>query len=73
MENLKKGDIVQIEDAKHPWYPALLIVDEVKHWGVQACCFIPESNTEGQCGQAWNRLTYGSFEKVGEAGILPGN
>ena len=66
---IKPGDIIQITDRSHPWFPALLIVDEIKGFGVQACCLIPESNQEGPCNQAYNRLTTGSFEKVGEAAI----
>lgn len=66
-------DIVQITDETHPWYPALLIVGEVKPWGVQACALIPASNAAPKsCNQAWNRLKTGSFERVGRAVVVPG-
>ncbi len=69
---MKQGTIIQITDDTHPWFPALLIVDEVKSWGVQACCMIPENNqTPKSCGHAYNRLNTGTFKVVGEAEIYP--
>ena len=66
---MKKGDIVQITDEKHAWFPCLLIVDEVKPWGVQAACLIPNSNTQNDVGRAFNRLKIEQVEVVGEAVI----
>lgn len=68
--NIKPGDIVQITDEEHPWYPALLIVDEVKSWGVQAACLMPQSNgSPSECGQAFNRLRFAEIEIVGAARV----
>lgn len=64
---MKKGDIVQIIDEKHPWFPCLLIVDEVKSWGVQAACLIPNSNKQHDVGRAINRLKTEQVEVVGVA------
>ena len=70
--SIEKNDIVQITEVEHPWYPALLIVDEVKVWGVQAYVNIPMSNEDnGLLSQAFNRLENGSFEKVGHCCIIP--
>ena len=66
---MKKGDIVQITDEKHPWFPCLLIVDEVKPWGVQAACLIPNSNKNNDIGRAFNRLKTARFKVVGKAVI----
>ena len=66
---MEKDDIVQIIDAKHPWFPCLLIVDEVKSWGVQAACLIPNSNTKNDVRRAFNRLKTEQVEVVGEAVI----
>lgn len=64
------GDVVQITDAAHAWYPALLIVDEIKSFGVQAYCLIPTNNAEAQsCGAAYIRLKFGQFEFVGKTKI----
>ncbi len=52
----------------------MLIVDEIKPWGVQAYALVPKSNDGSTpAGQAFNRLPYGCFKKVGEAlvGISP--
>lgn len=32
---IKQGSVVQITDGNHAWFPSLLIVSEVKSWGVQ--------------------------------------
>ncbi len=70
---LAPGDIVQITDEAHPWYPAVLVVGEVKAWGVQACVIVPESNDGTKPPvQMWNRLRTGSFAKVGAAEVVPG-
>jgi hypothetical protein len=67
------GDIVQITDQAHPWFPAVLVVDEVKVWGVQAYVLMPESNVPpSSCSQAFNRLRWGTFERVGAAVIRLG-
>ena len=34
---IEPGDIIQITDDANPWFPCLLVVSEVKSWGVQAC------------------------------------
>lgn len=62
---IEKNDIVQIVDANHPWFPSILIVEEVKKWGVQAFLCIPESNTENSVGFAYTRLEFSQVEKVG--------
>ena len=66
----EEQDIVQIVDEKHPWYPALLIVSEVKTWGVQAYCLIPQSNVENQTVQAYNRIKNEQVAKVGKAVVV---
>jgi len=39
---MKKGDIVQITDKEHHWYPCLLIISEVKDWGIVGYVAIPQ-------------------------------
>ncbi len=68
---LTEGSIIQITDDSHPWFPSLLIVSEVKTWGVQAFAFIPESNVAGPAPRAYNRLKTGTFDVVGQAVIVP--
>jgi hypothetical protein len=65
---MKKGDVVQITDETHAWYPALLIVSEAKAWGVQAYVIVPKSNDGSELpALAFNRLTNEQIQKVGEA------
>jgi len=66
MENLEKGCIVQITDESDPWFPCLLIVDEVKSWGIQGYLTIPPNAT----GNAYYRIENGKFEFVGIAKIV---
>ncbi len=68
---ISTGDVIQITDKNDKWFPCLLIVDEVKGWGVQAYITIP-TNDEKQNGNAYYRIEYGKFEKVGSAKILAG-
>lgn len=64
------GDIVQITNPLHPWYPCLLVVDEVKSWGVQAYVSIPRSNSNRDVGDAYNTLVSTDFEIVGVAQVV---
>jgi len=72
MKELEKGDIVQIVDEGHAWFPALLIVDEVKSWGVQAVTLVPKANDGSEpVARLYNRLPWALIEKVGKANIVP--
>ncbi len=73
MSGIKEGDIIQITREDDPWFPALLIVDEVKSWGVQAYVIVPNSNDgSSKPGNAYRRLKAELFEKVGVAVITEG-
>ena len=60
MRKLKQGDIIQVTDPDHKLFNMLLIVDEVKTWGVQAYRVEPEINL-------YYIVKTGEFEKVGTA------
>lgn len=70
-KKIQKGDIIQITDQGNKWFPCLLIVDEVKSWGVQAYITMPRKDGE-PLGNAYYRLQNGQFEKVGSAAIVAG-
>ena len=55
---LKRGDIIQANENAGEWCGTILIVDEVKSWGVQAFVHIPTS------GDAYIRLTPEQFENL---------
>jgi hypothetical protein len=64
----ERGDIIQITDEEHAWFPALLIVDEAKNWGVQAYAIIPQSNDgTKKPNTMFTRLLTGQYEGVGIA------
>ena len=70
--SIERGNIVQITDEAHAWYPALLIVGERKPWGVQAVTIVPESNDGSKPPiQYWNRLSWDQIERVGIAVVVP--
>lgn len=60
MNLLSVNDVVQIVP-EHDWGGSLVIVTEVKSWGVQGYVQIPMK------GQAYIRLNEGEYERVGEA------
>ena len=65
---LESGDIVQITDETHHWFPALIIVSEPKSWGIKGYALIPHSNKPGsQANTAYIRLEHGQFELCGSA------
>ena len=55
---LKRGDIIQANENAGAWCGTVLIVDEVKSWGVQAFVHIPMK------GNAYIRLTPEQFENL---------
>ena len=59
---LTRGDIIQAVPAHH-WPGALLVVDEVRNWGVIAFLRIPASG--GSFGDAFIRMGHEDFEPVG--------
>mgnify|MGYP001588327138 CR=1 FL=1 len=69
-DEIQEGDIVQIIDETHAWFPCLLVVSEVKLWGVIAYAFIPQKNDGSEpVAQAFNRLESKQIYKVGVTAI----
>ena len=67
MNELKRGSIIQANEHAGAWCGTVLIVDEVKDWGVQAFIRVPMK------GDAFIRLTPEQFEILsnGEAALMP--
>lgn len=67
MEGLKRGSIIQANEHAGAWCGTVLIVDEVKDWGVQAFVHIPMN------GDAYIRLKPEQFEILsnGKAVLMP--
>lgn len=64
---MQAGDIVQITNEAHRWYPALVIVEEVKPFGIEG--FIPILD-DGEKANFLIRLNAADFEPVGRAKIF---
>lgn len=64
--------VVQITDESHQWFPALLIVEELKGWGVMGYLYVV-TNTQEPNGQAYIRVKTESFERIGTAIIVNNN
>ena len=61
---LAKGDIIQITNREHHWFPVLLIVDDVKHFGCAAKMIHPLTN-DGKIICTYIRLEEEDYTKVG--------
>lgn len=66
----KPGDIVQIVDEKHHWFPALLVVTEDKGWGVMGYHVVCTNDRDEPNGQAYIRIKNEQIELVGRAVIV---
>jgi hypothetical protein len=64
-DRLEPGDIVQITNSEHKWFPCLIIVSEIKSFGIQGYITVPKNDGSG--GNAYTRLNNREFEKVGRA------
>ena len=67
MEGLKRGSIIQANENAVAWCGTILVVDEVKSWGVMAFVHIPMK------GDAYIRLTPKQFEILsnGQTALMP--
>lgn len=58
---LNLGDVIQVINPDHDWYACLLIVDEIKEWGVQAGMKTP------YYGVAFIRLLWKDIKRIGQS------
>ena len=61
------NDVIQVNELvqNNAWTGCLLIVREVKDWGVTASLEIPQNGT------AYVRLSYDQYEVIGQAVLVP--
>lgn len=57
---LNVHDIVQVDPAKEVFGASMVVVTEIKSWGIQGYV-----QNAGQEGQAYIRLKFGEFEHTG--------
>lgn len=68
---IEVGDVVQITE-KHGragWIGCLVLVTEVKSWGVMGCIHYPQ--THEAAADIWIRLSFAEVERVGAAPLCP--
>jgi len=61
---VKQHSIVQVTNKDNEWFPCLVIVSELKSFGIQGYTSIPKG------GDAYIRLKKEDYEYVGEAAIV---
>jgi hypothetical protein len=66
---LHPGDLVQITATDHPWFPAVLVVDDVRGWGVQGFLF-EATNARSTTALVFNRLPRGSYKRCGALVVM---
>ena len=64
MDELKRGSIIQANEHAGAWCDTVLVVDEVKSWGVQAFVHIQMR------GDAFIRLKPDQYEVLGGQAVL---
>ena len=66
MEKVKKNDVIQINEKFKGtgWIGCLMIVDEVKSWGVRAYLHVPMQ------GDAYLRIKHGEYDVIGKAAMV---
>lgn len=62
---IKKGSVIQANEKSGEWCGCLLIVDEVKNFGVMAGIKIPYKGT------AYIILEKNQYDYIGEAALVP--
>jgi hypothetical protein len=68
---VEPGDLIQVNEAGPPlWFRVILVVDEVKSWGVQAYVTIPGARGSVPAGDAFMRLEWSEFDLVGAKSLF---
>jgi hypothetical protein len=62
------GDVVQITNSDHHWYPAFIAVTDLKSFGIMGYNLIVD-NSDDINGRAYIRLNSSDYERIGQAKI----
>lgn len=69
-ETIEPGDLIQVnENGPSHWFRVILVVEEVKTWGVQAYATIPAARAK-PAGDAFMRLEWQEFDLVGAKSLF---
>jgi hypothetical protein len=62
---VEENDLIQVnEEGPMNWFRCILVVDEVKSWGVQAYAIIPQARDKTSA-DAFMRLKWSEFDTLG--------
>jgi hypothetical protein len=65
-----ENDLIQVnEEGPMNWFRCILIVDEVKSWGVQAYAIIPQARDKTSA-DAFMRLSWNEFDTLGAKSLF---
>lgn len=64
---ISKGDVIQVNESLTEWCGCLMIVDEIKPWGVMASMRVPGS------GITYMMLLSDQYEYIGKAVLVMGD
>jgi hypothetical protein len=69
-KQVAQGDLIQVnEEGPLNWFRVILVVDEVKPWGVQAYAIIPQARDKTSA-DAFMRLNWNEFDILGAKSIF---
>jgi hypothetical protein len=64
-KTVAENDLIQVnEDGPPNWFRCILVVDEVKSWGVQAYAIIPQARDK-MSADAFLRVEWNEFDTLG--------
>lgn len=62
---IEENDLIQVnEDGPAHWFRCILVVDEIKGWGVKAYCTMPAARGRPSA-DAYIQLHWNEFDKLG--------
>jgi hypothetical protein len=69
-KQVAENDLIQVnEEGPMNWFRCILVVDEVKSWGVQAYAIIPQARDKTSA-DAFLRLEWNEFDTLGAKSLF---
>ena len=64
------GDVIQVTDESHPWYLAILVIEDLKSYGCKAYQHVPHRDPRKPCFRRPIFLNAPAYEVIGKAVIF---
>jgi hypothetical protein len=69
-KTVEENDLIQVnEEGPMNWFRCILVIDEVKSWGVQAYAIIPQARDKTSA-DAFLRLHWNEFDTLGAKSLF---